>query len=179
MFTEDILKDLKGSIAIVGAANTPGNFGEQIDKYDNVIRIHNYKIDEYAEKVGTKTTLICHCTPDLEPWTKEITKICPFQEDSPEVKYMYACGTPDPTIFAQTNAQENTKLDWPTTGMSLLCLFEKLGISADVFLMDGYRTGHYYNPTVHTEKDPECQPHSISKEQQRLSELTKLTIIGG
>jgi hypothetical protein len=174
MHTEDIISSLSGSIAIIGAGNAPGDFGNQIDTYSNVIRIHNYRIDEYSEKVGTKTTLICHCDPSLEPWTKDITKICPFQRQSPEVLYMYNCGNPGPTAFAYTNAQENTNLIWPTTGMSLLWLFEKLGINADVFFIDGYKTGHYYDPTI-CKDDSECSPHSIVKEQQRLKELTKLT----
>jgi hypothetical protein len=174
MYTENILSDLRGSIAIVGSGNAPGNFGGRIDKYDNVIRTHNYKIDEYSEKIGTKTSLICHCTFDLEAWTKDIQKICPFQEMSKEARWMVECGGRDPTIFAQTNAQENTGLEWPTTGISLLFLFERLGIEADVFLMDGYKTGHYYDPVI-----PEvCFPHKPSAEQERLAVLTKLNFIG-
>jgi len=172
MYTEDLICNLSGTIAIVGPSNAPGDFGNVIDQYDNVIRVHNHKIYGYTNKIGSKTTLVCHCKVDLEDWTKDILKISPFQEDSIEVKHMYNCGTPDSTVFSRTNAQENTGLEWPTTGMSLLCLFETLGKQADVFFIDGFKTCYYYQPDT-----KKTSPHSPEAEQKKLRQLTKLNFI--
>lgn len=175
MHTEDVLSSLKGSIAIVGSGNPPGNFGSQIDGYDNVIRIHNIDLPTYAEKIGTKTTLICCCGFNADSWTKDLIKICPFEKDSIEVKHILNYGEPDSiTYFSKTKAQINTGLEWPSTGVSLLWMFEKLGIKADVFLLDGCRTGHYYDPTI----IEEYPPHDTQKERQSLTKLTKLNFIG-
>jgi len=177
MYTEDILNSLKGSIAIIGGSNTPGDYGKQIDKYENVIRVNNTRIDGFAEKVGSKTTLLCHAGCDPSDWAKGFIGICPLQYESVEVKNMFNYYKHDSckkSYYAETSAQENTGLPWPTTGLSLLFLFEKLKIHADVFLMDGYRTGHYYDPKL-AEKE---EHHNFLAEREKHKQLTVVNFIG-
>ena len=171
MYTEEVIANLKGSIAIVGGGNTPGNFGYQIDQYDNVIRVNNIRVDEYREKIGSKTTLLCHPGCDPSEWAKQFVGICPLQYGSIEVKNMlnyYKKDNCQKSYYAETNAQQNTGLNWPTTGLCLLFLFEKLKIHADVFLMDGYLTGHYYDPTVPVNEEH----HNPAAEREKHKQLT-------
>jgi hypothetical protein len=181
MYTEDLINRLTGSIAIVGPSNAPGNFGEVIDKYDHVIRVHNFEVEKYEEKVGSKTTVICCCGPELEEWAKGFPVITPFQWESREIQsYLsFLAETQksrglfeDRMLFAKHNSAETTGLEYPTTGISLLCLFEVLGKQADVFFMDGYKTNYYYRTDS---KNTSC--HDPAAEQKRIRELTKLTFI--
>ncbi|MEW6304181.1 MAG: glycosyltransferase family 29 protein [Verrucomicrobiota bacterium] len=145
---EDLLLRLRGRIALVGNATPRRPFGTLIDRYDAVIRFNNFRLDGFAELVGTRTDLRCTTGwHDIEH-RAGLLEFTPFTAGSRESANLAAFNAVNhrPVLAARTDihplAPETPN---PSTGLALVQLLQHLGIEADLFGFDGFQTGHYWN----------------------------------
>jgi hypothetical protein len=162
VFTEDILLSLRGRIALVGNGTPLRPFGKLIDSYDVVIRFNNYRINGFEDRIGTRTDFRCTTGWDDVEQREGVLEFSPFCADSAESANLPAFnkGLKRPVLTAKTDIHplipESAK---PSAGLSLIQLFQFLGLKADLFGFDGFRTPHYWTqtatPTTHSPSELE------------------------
>jgi hypothetical protein len=140
--TEDVLKSLQGSIAVVGSATMLGDHGAEIDGFDNVVRFSSYVLEGFESRVGTRTTLwSTYGDFDTLPLHNSIA-VSPFQ------KYGHESVIVTPRlqiIYAENDIHKIMGAEYPTTGGALLALFHYLKIPVTAFFFDFLESQHYYN----------------------------------
>jgi hypothetical protein len=157
VFTEDILLGLRGRIALVGNGTPRHPFGKLIDSYNVVIRFNNYRIKGFEDWIGTRTDFRCTTGWDDVEQREGIPEFSPFCAEAVESANLPAFnkGLKRPVLTAKTDIHplipESAK---PSAGLSLIQLFQFLGLRADLFGFDGFRTPHYWTqtatPTTHS-----------------------------
>ena len=148
LHTEDLLQSLNGRIAVVGNATPPRAWGKLIDSYDHVIRFNNYRIEGFESLVGTRTSYRCiNGWVDIEH-REEIPEFSPFTPDAEESGNLstFLSGNSQAVLTAKLDVHTLLpELSNPSAGLSLALLLDHLGIEADLFCFDGFRTGHYWD----------------------------------
>ncbi|MBW7888308.1 MAG: glycosyltransferase family 29 protein [Bacteroidetes bacterium] len=158
---EDILVNCPKPFCVVGNAVIEYEFGSIIDSYATVIRMNNFKTSGYEKIVGSKTTLRC-----VSGWLdvenrNEHLEFSPFTKSANESKNLNAYNSKNdiPVITALSDVHKFIpEVPNPSTGFALIQLLRNLGIEADLFGFDGFKTNHYW------EKDkPLNTTHSFSE----------------
>ena len=159
--TEDLLLTLPQPIAVIGNGIIDQALGKVIDRYPTVIRINNFRLEGYEDKVGSRTTLRCTsgwidieargCSLEISPFTYE-------SRESEGIPY-YIERSSSTLLTAQKSVHELLpSVPNPSTGLALLALLSSLGISVSAFGFDGFQSGHYWSPqqplkTTHSKKE--------------------------
>jgi GT2 family glycosyltransferase/2-polyprenyl-3-methyl-5-hydroxy-6-metoxy-1,4-benzoquinol methylase/Flp pilus assembly protein TadD len=154
-YTEDLLSRLTGPVAIVGNATPKHEFGPLIDAYETVIRINNYRISGYEQKVGAKTTYRClNAWQDIE-FRAGPAEFSPFTAQAAEsanlAAFIRGNGRPVPTARQDVHPFI-PEMPNPSTGFALVQLCAQLKLPVDLFGFDGFKTAHYWesNPQFST-----------------------------
>jgi len=161
--TEEWLMSLARPIALVGNAAIHYPFGPRIDAYPTIIRFNNYRIRGFEDRVGTRTS--SRCTSgwiDVEH-RNELVEFSPFTADARESGHLQQFNRENQhaVLAARTDVRPLvTGTPNPSTGLALVQLLQVLGIPADLFGFDGFRSGHYWTPgpmwTTHSASEFEC-----------------------
>ncbi|HEY1171408.1 MAG TPA: glycosyltransferase family 29 protein [Verrucomicrobiae bacterium] len=145
---EDILQRIRGRIAIVGNATPKRAYGKLIDSYDCIIRFNNFRLEGFADLVGTRTDLRCTTGwHDIEH-REGLIEFSPFTADSREASNLatFSAANHRPVLAARTDIHPLvTETPNPSCGLALVQLLNSLGIEADLFGFDGFQTSHYWN----------------------------------
>ena len=136
---ENYLKALNGSIAVVGNAVTEKEYGKEIDSHDHVIRFNMYE-KIMPEIVGRKCTIWCAHQHRLENINNHSFCISVKQIEYHKAGIFCICPAKD--YYAEI--QKKYKYEAPTTGLTLLYIFNDLCIPVDVYGFDFLATGHYF-----------------------------------
>lgn len=171
--TEDFLKGLVGTIALIGNSTFPVVKGKEIDLHDNVIRMNNFQIGGYEEIVGCTTTAWCTNTwPDVPYRDLGIPTFTPISIGSrSELRRIesWINKTKCPKLMCCTYAYltefEHQYFSQPTTGTLLLYILDCLSIPVTIFGFDGFASGHYFNPKA------KVTSHSKVENQRFLADL--------
>ena len=162
--TEDVLISLTGFIAVVGNAVPSKSYSNEIDNYDNVIRLNNFEIDGYENIIGTKTSLwSTHGSSFIIKEKQDIKQaLSPFMKTSVE--------SGDPAnnlkiVYAKNNVSQIMNIGRPTTGGALLCLFDYLKIPVTSFCFDFFKGRNYFLEKV---SDKSVHTNTLNIEEQYL-----------
>ncbi|MGV3754730.1 MAG: glycosyltransferase family 29 protein, partial [Verrucomicrobiota bacterium] len=145
---EDLLQRIRGRIAVVGNATPKRAYGKLIDSYDCVIRFNNFRLEGFAELVGTRTDLRCTTGwHDIEH-RDGLIEFSPFTTDSREASNLATFNATNhrPVLAARTDIHPLVpETPNPSCGLALVQLLHSLGMEADLFGFDGFQTSHYWN----------------------------------
>lgn len=147
--TEHVLAGLPAPIAVVGNATPAHAWGAVLDRYPTVVRLNNFRTRGFEALVGRRTDLWCTSGwEDVAP--QDVAgAVSPFQAAAAESAHLAAfaarLGRPVATAALDVRALA-PDIPKPSTGLALALLLDALGISADLFLFDGFQTGHYWTP---------------------------------
>ncbi len=153
--TEDVLRSLRGRIAIVGNATPKGELATLIDAFDVVVRLNNFELSGFERLVGRKTSYRCTSGwQDIEPRDEHL-EFSPFTATTPESSHipLYEQRCQRPLLTARTNVHVlHPGIAKPSTGFALVALCSHLAIPVEVFAFDGFKTPHYWSghDTFHT-----------------------------
>lgn len=161
--SEDLLKALSQPIAVVGNDIMKRRYGTLIDSYATVIRMNNYRIQGREADAGCRTSLRCTTGwPDIEV-RNQYLEFTPFTYVAKESSHLssYQNQGAAPVIAANTDIHPFLPdIPNPSVELALLTLMAKLGIKADVFGFNGFKTGHdrqvktvYHKTPLSTERD--------------------------
>lgn len=161
--TEELLASLARPIAVVGNAQVCYPFGPRIDSYASVVRFNNYRLRGFEGQVGRRTTARC-----LSGWSdvehrNDLVEFTPFTAEARESGHLeeYNRENHRPVVSARTDIRPLlTETPNPSTGLALIQLLQALGIPADLFAFDGFRSGHYWTSarlwTTHARTELDC-----------------------
>ena len=143
---EDILLQMNGSLAVVGNAKFNKEYGEDIDKHDNIIRFNNFELNNYQKFVGFKTTIWCTNGSksitnkgNIDKIISSFTSDC-FESSKPNKNI----------ILIHSSKRYDAGLKRPTTGFCLLNMLNTLKIKTDIYGFDFMKTGHYWQEHKHS-----------------------------
>tara|TARA_R100000152_G_C6725401_1_gene150728 strand:+ start:288 stop:920 length:633 start_codon:yes stop_codon:yes gene_type:complete len=188
--------ELNGQIAIIGSSGKMKNVkhGQEIDRYDEVIRFNRAPCEGYEEYVGSKTTLrivnnhvfnnndIKH-----EGYTNQPAN---FVRDLRNSRILYFASDLAPWAAKDTNTHSSNELHlfdyrcasvikqhfnypsdkFPTLGVGFICLCVMNGIVPSLFGFDteNRRRDHYWE-----DRPRESSYHGVNHEKELLKELDK------
>ena len=147
-FSEDLLAGLRGRrLAIIGNATVTRDFGSLIDTYDAVIRLNNFRLAGFEPLVGTRTDFRCTTGfTDIEH-RNEHPEFSPFRDNALESTHLATFNRANarPVLSAQLDVHPFiSETRNPSTGLALVQLCAQLGLSADLFGFDGFKSPHYW-----------------------------------
>lgn len=150
--TEDILYSLPRPIAVVGNGKMDRPYGNLIDTYATVIRFNNYRIKGFERFVGHRTDYRCTSGwHDIEPRPGPV-HLSPFTRTARESSNLdqFEIQSNCKIICADTDVHQfSSEIKNPSTGLSLAILLDYLGIEADYFGFNGFKTPHYWSNQIH------------------------------
>ncbi len=162
-------------VAVVGNGASLGESGRLIDEHPSVVRLNNFVLDGHEERAGRRTTAWCvngakdvpHrelAVPVLTPFGRggDIYEIAPAWQRVPHLM------VPDSAWGRRT--REAFKVANPSTGLTLLYMLDVLGVEADAYGFDSFRTGHYWD------EDPSWVTHSPGGEAAALRSMAHVTV---
>lgn len=143
---------LEAPIAVVGNATPSAAWGRVIDRYPSVIRLNNYRLDGFEHLVGSRTDVRCTSAwYDIEH-RPGLIEISPFAADVRESENLapFNAVNGTPVLAARQDVRPLiAETPNPSTGLTLAQLLDVLGIDADFFAFDGFRTPHYWAQDQH------------------------------
>jgi len=158
--TEDLLMSLKQPIAVIRNADSSFQLGNFIESYNAIIRINNFMISGYEEKVGKSTTHWCvNCGALLSdkefsladgkdqailfaPLLKKNMEISRFMK---RISKIPVCCKKSHTCRSNSSKYDVHDINEPTVGFILASTFSSLGIMVDIFNFDFLSSGHYFD----------------------------------
>jgi hypothetical protein len=162
---EEVFLKHEGTIAVVGNGVFGKQYGKEIDEHDAVIRFNNFKISGYKKYVGQKVTWWC-THPYIENYEHFYnTSISHRKYKQYKVNGVIIIPKHD---YWQEYRDEFYKV--LSSGMTILLILDKLGINADAYGFDHFKTGHYFN---HSHKRRDL--HTYENEVETRKKLTHIT----
>ncbi len=160
-YSEEILSNLGGTVAIVGNA-TPGRpFGPLVDRHDHVIRLNNFRIAGYEPLIGSRTDFRCttgwrdiehrNAHPEFSPFHAAVAESSNLEAFNRQNDAPVLTARRDVHPFLPETAR-------PSCGLALLQLCALLNLEVDVFNFDGFKTPPYWRPGT-----PVYTTHSTSE----------------
>lgn len=138
---EDLFETVRGqTIAVVGNAVFQTAFGEEIDAHEVIIRFNNFKRAGYEEFVGSRITWWC-CHPYIPNYEHHYDpSIC-----HRHYKEHRVAGTvirPKFDFWQEYRTKTHKAL---SSGITILLIFDRLGIDVDAYGFDHFESGHYWD----------------------------------
>ena len=156
--------DLQRPICLVGNGTPRLRLGRFIDSYATIIRMNNYRIDGFADLVGTRTDLRAVTGwMDVEN-RNELVEISPFTYWAHESRNMFAyCTKNEREVFTARDDVHCLipEVSNPSAGLALAQLFESMAVPVDLFGFDAFRSPHYWDAmqtirTTHSSREAEA-----------------------
>lgn len=168
--TEDVLLSLPAPIAVVGNATPARPWGSVIDRYASIIRLNNFRTDGFEALVGRRTHIRCTSGwSDIEHRATPLVEVSPFTASARESANLgvFNAANPRPVLAARSDVRPHIpEVPNPSTGLALVQLLGLLGVSADLYGFDGFRSAHYWTndeqATSHSRRELEAllaRPH--------------------
>ena len=127
-------------------------YGALIDAYATIIRFNNYRIQGFERLVGNRTDYRCTSGwQDVES-RSGIVHFSPFTRAARESGYVdqFESRSRSKIICANVDIHDLAgEINNPSTGLALALLLNHLGIEADYFGFNGFKTPHYWTNNVH------------------------------
>lgn len=138
---ENLLLTMKGKrIAVVGNAIVKKYYGKNINSYDEVIRFNNFEIKGYEELIGTKITRWCVHPYVTNRWHHYSSVLS--SRKSPTYNVGGTVIVPKHDLWAEYRKNTGKTL---SSGVTILKMFDNLGIKVNAYGFDHFQTGHYWD----------------------------------